>query len=512
MPKTKTCRACERVLPTDAFYARADSKDGHENTCSRCRDQRSADTKRNKLTKHDRARHHAQKQANARAADEADERARRLASDSELLTPADMLDDEYDVGVGNVDTPSARRASGRASKEKRQEFNARMGETAESVRRAAASAHRRGGDVLSGMTARDGEYVGGLAEQERRFQNRRLARSISLAAANEALNLAAYKQIAERYFRNRIVATGYAKCRPSKPAQRTVVLLLSDLHLGSELDSLDEPVPFRAIQEARRLEYVMRQAIDYKPQYRKNTKLVVLWNGDLIEGQLGHQIGAGAPLAEQKAICWTYARRMCAEFARAFPAVEHHWQPGNHGRDKVRHPGRATWRKWDGHEFEIGWALREMCSGLKNTTWHNPLHAVSRVDLHGSSLLLTHGDTELALKSPDAGSRQNAMAVAELNASRLWGEKPFDAGAFGHFHAGRVLYQRVPLIFNGALLPPNGHARANSWVTDSMGQFLWESVEGYPVGDLRFIQLGKAQDEDEALGKIIQPFRFAEER
>jgi hypothetical protein len=36
-------------------------------------------------------------------------------------------------------------------------------------------------------------------------------------------------------------------------------------------------------------------------------------------------------------------------------------------------------------------------------------------------------------------------------------------------------------------------------------------VEGYPIGDARFIEVGPAQDKDEKLGKIIEPFRFTDE-
>jgi hypothetical protein len=253
-----------------------------------------------------------------------------------------------------------------------------MGDHADALTRAANSAHTRGGDVLSMMPGDVGAYIGALAEQELRFGNRRAARSVALAQAAEAMSLQAFQQIARQFFADKITATGFGTKKPSKPAKRTVCLLLSDLHLGSELSSLDEPMPFGAVQEARRLEYVMRQAIDYKPQYRANTELVLLLNGDLIEGQLGHQIGAGAPLTEQKAIFWVVlpprARRVVARVPAACDMV---CQPGNHGRDKVRHPGRATWRKWDGHEYECYWALAQMCSGLPNVTWDIPFRAVS---------------------------------------------------------------------------------------------------------------------------------------
>lgn len=497
--KSKRCPGCcndRQKLPIARFHKRADAADGFESKCKACRSARSAATRAAKAD-----------DAASSIVDSVRDRARRLASDHEPLKPEDFEDeDEYDASVANVNTPAARRTSAQAAKEKRQEFSASMGRNADALRAAATTAHQRSGDVLSAMPGESGTYIGKLAEAERRFQNRRLARTISLAQANEALTLQAYKHVAKQYFADKIAAVGCAKKAPSKPAKRTVVLLLSDLHLGAQLESLDEPMPFLAIQEARRLEYVMRQAIDYKPQYRAHTHLIVAVNGDIIEGQLGHQIGAGSPLAEQKAIAWTYLRTMIAELSAVYPSVHVEWQPGNHGRDKMRHPGRATWRKWDGHEWEIGWALREMCSGLKNTTWGNPFRAVSALKVHGSVIGMTHGDTEIKLAHPDQVAKNNQQ-LDRINAVGLFHER-FDAWLFGHFHSGRALYGETTKLFNGALIPPNGHARASGYIGEAMGQFLFEAVEGFPVGDVRFIRVGCAQDNDASLGKIIKPFRF----
>lgn len=505
MPKkpvsgTKTCSnpSCAKRLPLAEFPRNASKKDGHENRCKTCH--AAAQKKR------DDAAQVKKDELAAKVLREAEARARRLNSDHEPLRVEDF-DDEYDVSVGNVDTKAARKASAQASREKRQEFNAEMGAHADNLKQAAATAHERGGDVLSGMTGRSGSYIGKLAEQEHRFQNRRLARTISLAQASEQLNLQQMKMVARELFSSKIQAVGYAKKKPSKPMKRSAVLLLSDLHIGAELSSLDEPMPFRAIEEARRLEYVMRQAIDYKPQYRENTKLVVLWNGDVIEGQLMHQLGAGAPLAEQKAAMWMYGRQMMAEFSATFPEVEVHWQSGNHGRDKVRHPGRATWRKWDGHEFEIGFALQQMCSDLKNVTWNQPFRAVSAINLHGSILGLTHGDTEVKVGHPDSAAERNARQLDKVNATRVHGVE-FDAWAFGHFHTPRYHCGHIRTIWNGALVPPNGHARSEGYIGDPCGQYLWEAVEGHPIGDVRFLEVGPFVDRDERLGHIIKPFRF----
>ncbi len=496
---SKRCPKCKKTLPASAFTRNSMRSNGLEDYCKEC-----------KRTLTEAIRDKAKVKADAenlKIIQDAEDRARRVASDLEPLKLGD-LDDEYDVSVGNV--KGAGKLSARASSQKRQEFNKSMGDNAEALRQAAVKSSKGQGSVLDNMPASAGKYISGLAEQERRFGNRRVARSISLAQAHEALALKHFAIVAEQCFSKKVVPTGYAKAPKKADAKRSVVCLLSDLHLGSDLSSLDEPMPFRAVEEARRLEFIMRQVIDYKPQYRKNSEFLLLLNGDLIEGLLMHDAVSGAPLTEQKAIFWHLMSRFIGELSRAFPSGRIRCEPGNHGRNIVRHPGRATSRKWDGHEWEMYYALRMMCSELKNIEWTISFRAVDPIPLHGSILGLTHGDTEVKIGHPDKAAESNARALDRINATRLHGVE-FDAWAFGHFHTPRYHPGHPKVVYNGALVPPNGYARANGHIGEPQGQFLWEAVAGFPIGDLRFIEVNRSHDEDERLGTILTPFRFPTE-
>ncbi len=424
-----------------------------------------------------------------RACEQAQAQERRRSSNYASLKPED-----FDVTVGNDG-----RVDKEAAAQRRQEYSEAMGEFADDLRAS-------GGDPDQ-IPGESGTYIGRLAEQERRFGNRRIARSVSLAAAHEALALRQFKDAAREYLSDRIVPAGYALKPHTTTQPRSVCLLLSDLHLGSDLGARDNPRPFGAVEEARRLEYILRQALDYKPQYRAQSEMRLLLNGDLIEGYLLWDLRDGAPLTEQKVIFWRHFRILVGMLAQVYPRVVVDCQPGNHGRDKVRHPGRATSSKWDGHEWQMYWALKEMCSSLANVEWRIPFQAVSVVDLYGSKLLLTHGDTEVKLGDPDVKAQMNALALDRINSTRLYGCE-FRAAAFGHYHKPRYLPGRVRTIWNGALVPPNGSARGAGYVGEPCGQWLWEAVEGYPVGDARFVEVGPAQDHDERLGTIIKPFRF----
>lgn len=439
---------------------------------------------------------------------EARERAARRASDFEAMKPVDFAD-EFATSVANSDSAVDQAIKSQAAKEKRQEFNRRMGEFATDLRDSAVAAAQGGEPISDLLPAKHAGYIQLLAEQERRFGNRRWARSISIAEAHEQLSREAMIHVAEKYFSAKVEPNGYAALpRPDKPASRTACVLLSDLHLGSELDSLDEPVTFKAVEEARRLEFVLRQFIEFKPQYRENTEALIIINGDIIEGDLLHDRRSGAPLTEQKAIFWTYFRAFIGHVAAAYRSVRVVCQPGNHGRDKLRHPGRATAAKWDGVEWGCYFALKMMCSELRNVRWDLPFRAISIVDLHGQKLGVTHADTEVKVGDPDTKAKENGAYLAKINSTNFYGVH-FDGWAFGHYHKGRLQPGEPSVVWNGPLVPPNGHARTSGYIGELCGQWIWESVPGHLFGDARFIRVGLDQDRDERLGTLIKPFRFS---
>lgn len=531
----KVCRGpCGRELPLDGNYSRDPSKaDGHRNVCRECDAARRRRAAASKVVPAQASHEVAQRlggdegrwpnlaafdaevdaetpvERRARLQAEKSERAaadreRRRASDYEPIRPEDFVD-EFDTSIGNRSGAD----TAQAAREKRQEFNAAMGEFATDLRDAAAATPLIG-DIASSIPAKHAAYIKDLAEQERRFGNRRQARSISLMAAHERLSLEANIYVAETFFKNKVEPAGYARLpRPETPAKRTACVLLSDLHLGSELDSLDEPHPFKAVEEARRLEWILRQFIDFKPQYRDTTEALVIVNGDIIEGDLQHDLRSGASLTEQKAIFWQYFTRFIALVAAHYKSVRVVCQPGNHGRNKLRHPGRATASKWDSFEWAMYYALRMMCSELKNVTWDIPFRAISVVDLHGKILGATHADTEIKLGHPDTKAKENFNQLSKLNSTNFYGVH-FDGWVFGHYHTGRFHPGEPSVLWNSCLVPPNGHARTNGYgIGESCGQFIWESVEGHLFGDLRFITVGPSQDNDERLGTLIPPFRFS---
>src|SRR5574343_321339 len=405
----KRCPKCGELRSTSEFFADAGSRDGLGSNCKPCRMESQRRYRSANKAKHGKPAESTEQPAQPKR-DEHAERQRRIESDYAPLRPSD-----FDVGAlndGKIDP--------QADRDKKQEYSRQLGEYMDSLRGVA-----RGDD----MDERHGAFIANVAEGERRFQNRRNARTLNLAAANEALMLRAWTHAARTHLSGRVEPTGYA-LRPSREkVKRKAVLCLSALHIGAQLDNATTPQAFGAVEEARRLEWVGRQWFDFKPEHRANTEGVLLLGAAVIEGLLMHDIRDGAPLAAQQVAFLRY-----------------------------------------------------------------------------SEALFTHGDTEIKLGDPDTKQTQNAAILNTINTRRTYGHE-FAALLFGHFHKPRYQAGSAALLCNGALVPPNGHARSSGYIADDCGQWLFEAVEGFPIGDVRLIRVGPQQDRDERLGTIIKPCR-----
>lgn len=389
---------------------------------------------------------------------------------------------------------------GEMDAQKKQEYSANMGKVADALHR------MEDGGITDPHLAR---YVSNLAEDERRFVNRRRARSVSLALARDTLAQRQLFELADRYFKGRITPSGYAKKTASSIVKRTANLHLSDLHIGSRLLAVENPEPYGGKEEARRLAHVILEAVEFKTQYRNHTSLNLLLNGDVIDGYLQHQqyLMDNAALAEMKLAFLKYMAQALQLLSSSYPSVHVVCEPGNHGRNKLIHEGRATSWKWDGIEWELYKILEMMSSDLTNVRWSVPKAPAVVVPVFNKNMLVTHGDTEMDLKDPDSGGHTIEKEFNRINAGMVYKAK-IDLLIYGHFHKPRVMpFKAGTAVANGALVPPNGHARSNGW-DSRCGQWLWESVPDFIWGDNRFVEVGPKQDADASLDKIITPFPY----
>lgn len=363
--------------------------------------------------------------------------------------------------------------------------------------------------AVGGMRIEElGAYVSQLARSEQSYVDKRHARSVAISVARDAL----FMQQVEIAFRDNLPSFIPKIPKPRAKAQKRVVnLLLSDLHFGAALPEAELPTATSAVTEARRFGRVIQEACDYKLDHRDQSTCNVYVMGDIIQGVLKHLPRTGNPLTEQFCVAVSYISQGIARLAQVFQQVNVHWQSGNHGRNVLTHPGRATAMKWDSYETMVGIAIREKLSHVGHVNFSIPRTPYSAVDVFGSKIFATHGDTVLNVGNPGKSLRIDRIAaqIDSINSTRRYGSA-FDVFLCGHVHqAVSMPVSGAHLLINGALTPPDGFADSLGLFSRS-GQHLWESVEGYPVGDQRLVLVGARDDADEKLDGVITPMVFGD--
>jgi hypothetical protein len=416
----------------------------------------------------------------------------RLGSEYEPLSPGD-LGTKDDYRAPNYD------------REKKQEFNAQMGEFLDLTRDMLTAPEKVTEERLNKSSA----YASLLVEQDSRWLNKRTARIHNLTHAREMLLARRFEILARECNWPRTFGTYTAKVKRAHP-KRMLNALLTDLHCGAKLPGDENPIIFDVNTFNRRLAYVMVQVCDYKPQYRDDTSLNLHFGGDGIEGNLLHSTQFDQdPLPVQLV---AFAKAMYASIVYAasrFPKVDVWCLGGNHGRDKLMHQGRALASRQFNFERAVALMVQDRCSHLPNVEFHIPKAAVAVIPLFDKVMYLLHGDAEAKLKAPSSsgGHASWQQAIDKFNAEKLWAPR-CDVLAAGHFHDPALMYFDTGIaISNGMLVPPGGYGRAGGY-RGPCGQFLFESVQGFPVGDSRYVRVGVEQDRDSSLDEIIPRFEW----
>lgn len=299
------------------------------------------------------------------------------------------------------------------------------------------------------------------------------------------------------------------KSKNKKKINRELTLVLSDLHFGSDLKKEETgSLDFGKTEEARRLAKVIKETIEYKEHYRNETAINVLIIGDIIENRL-HDPTTGAPVAEQSARAIHLLTQALAQLSANFPKVKVLFATGNHGRNTARHHNRATNQKWDSIESIIYYAIKTALKNNKNIEFNFPLTPYATYEVFGKKMFVTHGDTVLNLGYPGSNVNTKSLEnqINKINAG-LPDQDEYAVFIGGHVHVGCMVYlsNGAVVITNGPLVPPNEYAVSIGLMECVCGQYLFESVPDYPVGDSRYIRVSLEDDKNKELDKIIQPW------
>lgn len=295
----------------------------------------------------------------------------------------------------------------------------------------------------------------------------------------------------------------------NKKINRALSLVLSDLHFGSDIHKEETGgLDFGRVEEARRIARITKEVIEYKPQYRNETELNVLLLGDLIQNQL-HDQRDGAPMAEQICRAIHLLSQTLMHFSNNFPKVNVYVNSGNHGRNTTRHHSRAVNQKWDSLESVLCFALKNAFKDVKNINFEIPLTPYVTYSVFGKKIFASHGDSVLKPGYPGKGISTGSLEnqINKINAT-LKDDDEYSVFIVGHVHTCSTthLSNGAVMITNGALVPSDEFAVSIGLLENTCGQMLFESVPGYPVGDMRFIKVSQEDDENKELDKIIQKF------
>lgn len=294
-----------------------------------------------------------------------------------------------------------------------------------------------------------------------------------------------------------------------EPVTRALNLILSDLHFGADIKEEETGyLNYGPVEESRRFAEIIKQTIEYKPHYRKQTELHVNLLGDIIQHKL-HDPQDAAPVSVQQARAIHLLSQGFAQLAENFGKVYVYCATGNHGRDLNRHRERATSGKWDSVESVIYYSLSKILSSYKNITFVIPKTPFVIYKVLGHKVFSTHGDN--VLKSGNPGKSLNIASmenqINRFNAS-MKDTDEIEVAIVGHTHCASVsnLNSGCAMITNGALPPVDQYTVSIGYLENRASQTIFETTKEHALGDIRFIRVGKEQDNNEDLDKIIKPF------
>ncbi len=294
--------------------------------------------------------------------------------------------------------------------------------------------------------------------------------------------------------------------RPEAVSECETVAFVSDVHFGAIIDAMEVPGGgYNWEIAARRMGAFTSQIASFKPGHRDRSTLRLLLAGDLIEGEIHGRGPHLDALAMQVDGCRQILTSMIDHLRHHYGRIEVACAGGNHDRWAHRE-GRAVTQKWDGIATTIYRGLAAIfrdCDDVRfsiprtpYTTWQAP---------GGTWCAVTHGDTVF-----NAGNPGRKVDLSKLaTQTRAWnsaraGNERIEMLAIGHYHTPLVteLDDGIALLINGCGSGASTYGQSLGWHGSNPVQLLWEAVPGHPVGDVRFVRLGAA-DNDAAFERFV---------
>lgn len=234
--------------------------------------------------------------------------------------------------------------------------------------------------------------------------------------------------------------------------EEVVVLLLSDVHVGKRTRTYN---PKTFVKRLRKLEHSMMSIVTAQRSIRPIRKLVIVWNGDIVDAEAVYPSQAvdhiAIPIIDQIFSVGLPEFTKFLLFCLAnFEEVECYCQRGNHGRQNAAKWSSSKSTNWD---FVFYKALEGATVGQDRLTWHIDTKDWKQTfRILGEGFLATHGDMiRRYYNLPWYGMTRQAMRWQNAYRDRI----KLTHFLFSHFHSAAILR------FNNCLIYVNG-----SFVTD----------------------------------------------
>lgn len=274
----------------------------------------------------------------------------------------------------------------------------------------------------------------------------------------------------------------------NKKTDRVLVAHISDTHFGCIVKKNEVRTNEYNIDVAKhRMQELLHQIVNYKPEHRKNTELHLIFNGDILHGCI-HNIENHMNMTQQFVGALEILIPFISTAALRFKKVTVTSITGNHDRLVHRHKQRATEQKWDSYQTMLFKSIEQALIAHKNIFFNIPKTPYAHFKIFDHNFFATHGDT--VLKS---GNVHHTLSISKIknqiyNLQNALGK--IDCVMLGHVH--RELRTTLPncvLLVNGTLSGVDGFAQSIGQLNNLCIQQIFEVTREYIVGDYRAISL-----------------------
>ena len=297
---------------------------------------------------------------------------------------------------------------------------------------------------------------------------------------------------------------------PNKVLKRALVAHFSDAHFGNNIDKAELLInEYNSKIASSRTAFYFNQLVNYKRSDRSETGLVLLLNGDMLQGVIHNQEGNLDLITIQFETIISVLSQGISFLANEFPKVTVLCTTGNHDRFMHKsNKARQTAQKWDSFASLAYIALKNVF----DNSYPNVDFVVRKTPyidytVLGHRVFVTHGDTTFNVGNVSKNVNISAIEnqINKINNSQLTKDKKFDAFFIGHVHFPMVLLSQTGchIFINGCVSGTDPFAQSIGIFNNQVVQQFVEMTPDH-IGDMRFVDLRQA-DNMKSMEKIIKP-------